>query len=97
MIASGGAGSLEHFRDAFTEGGADAALAASVFHFAVLSVEDVKSYLRQEGVEDVYKRQDGWLRSSSLSPQELAARALDSGIRTVVYTDVSRDGTLRCV
>ncbi len=38
---------------------------------------------------------DGWLRSSSLSPQELAARALDSGIRTVVYTDVSRDGTLR--
>ncbi len=51
VIASGGAGSLEHFRDAFTEGGADAALAASVFHFAVLSVEDVKSYLRQEGVD----------------------------------------------
>jgi phosphoribosylformimino-5-aminoimidazole carboxamide ribotide isomerase len=51
VIASGGAGSLEHFRDAFVKGGADAALAASVFHFAVLSVEDVKSYLRQEGVD----------------------------------------------
>ncbi len=50
VIASGGAGKWEHFRDAFTEGKADAALAASVFHFGEIKIEDLKLYLRQEGI-----------------------------------------------
>jgi imidazole glycerol-phosphate synthase subunit HisF len=51
VIASGGAGTLEHFYEALTEGGASAALAASLFHFGELSIADVKSYLRGRGVE----------------------------------------------
>jgi cyclase len=51
VIASGGAGSPEHFRDAFEEGGADAALAASVFHFGLLRIGEVKQYLASEGVD----------------------------------------------
>ena len=51
VIASGGAGRLEHFHEAFTEGGASAVLAASLFHFGELSIADVKSYLRGRGVE----------------------------------------------
>jgi cyclase len=50
VIASGGAGELRHFREALTSGGADAALAASLFHFRELSVRQVKDYLRAEGV-----------------------------------------------
>jgi cyclase len=50
VIASGGAGELRHFREALTDGGADAALAASLFHFRDLSVQQVKDYLRAEGV-----------------------------------------------
>ncbi len=50
VIASGGAGALEHFRDAFTEGGADAALAASLFHYKELEIKEVKQYLRGEGI-----------------------------------------------
>ena len=50
VIASGGAGGLEHFYDAFTEGKADAALAASLFHFKELEVKEVKQYLRDKGV-----------------------------------------------
>lgn len=50
IIASGGAGAMEHFRDAFTLGHADAALAASVFHFGEISIPDLKRYLRQEGI-----------------------------------------------
>lgn len=50
VIASGGAGELSHFYDALTEGRADAALAASLFHFNELSVEQVKEYLRQRDV-----------------------------------------------
>lgn len=50
VIASGGAGNPEHFREAFTEGKADAALAASVFHYNKYPVPVVKEYLRQEGV-----------------------------------------------
>ena len=46
VIASGGAGNLEHFYDAFTEGKADAALAASLFHFKELEIKEVKEYLR---------------------------------------------------
>lgn len=50
VIASGGAGSLEHFYDAFNEGKADAALAASLFHFKELEIREVKQYLREKGI-----------------------------------------------
>lgn len=50
VIASGGAGTLEHFYQALTEGGADAALAASLFHYKELTIKDVKNYLRRQGV-----------------------------------------------
>lgn len=50
VIASGGAGKLEHFKDALTEGKADAVLAASLFHYKELEIREVKEYLRQEGV-----------------------------------------------
>lgn len=50
VIASGGAGSKEHFRDAFTLGKADAALAASVFHFGEISIPELKLYLKEEGI-----------------------------------------------
>ena len=50
VIASGGAGKPEHFREAFTEGKADAALAASVFHYNKYPVPVVKEYLRKSGV-----------------------------------------------
>ena len=50
IIASGGAGTMQHFRDAFTVGHADAALAASVFHFSQISIAQLKQYLRDEGV-----------------------------------------------
>jgi imidazole glycerol phosphate synthase subunit hisF (EC 4.1.3.-) len=50
IIASGGAGTMKHFRDAFVEGKADAALAASVFHFGEIAIPDLKHYLRKEGV-----------------------------------------------
>ena len=50
VIASGGAGKKEHFRDAFTLGKADAALAASVFHFGEITIPDLKQYLRSEGI-----------------------------------------------
>ncbi|MBI3321636.1 MAG: imidazole glycerol phosphate synthase subunit HisF [Candidatus Omnitrophica bacterium] len=50
VIASGGAGTVEHFYQALTEGGADAALAASLFHFGELSIGDVKRALAAKGV-----------------------------------------------
>ncbi len=50
VIASGGAGQLEHFYQVLTDGGASAALAASLFHYRQLSIGDVKSYLHQRGV-----------------------------------------------
>ncbi len=50
VIASGGAGTLEHFYEAFTEGKADAALAASLFHYKELEIREVKEYLRDKGV-----------------------------------------------
>ena len=50
VIASGGAGTVEHFYDALTEGGADAALAASLFHYKELEISEVKEYLRKQGV-----------------------------------------------
>lgn len=51
VIASGGAGKLEHFYEVLTAGKADAVLAASVFHFGQFSVGQVKKYLREQGVE----------------------------------------------
>ena len=50
VIASGGAGTFEHFHDVFTEGKADAALAASVFHFSEHAVAELKAYLRDRGI-----------------------------------------------
>ena len=50
IIASGGAGKKEHFVDAFIEGHADAALAASVFHFGEISIPELKKYLCNEGI-----------------------------------------------
>jgi cyclase len=51
VIASGGAGTMEHFYDAFTEGKADAVLAASLFHFREMEIRDLKQYLRNKGIE----------------------------------------------
>ena len=50
VIASGGAGTLEHFYDALTIGGADAALAASLFHYKELEIKQVKEYLKERGI-----------------------------------------------
>ena len=50
VIASGGAGTPEHFYEAFVSGGADAALAASLFHFKELEISDLKDYLAQKGI-----------------------------------------------
>ena len=50
VIASGGAGSKEHFRDTFIEGKSDAALAASVFHFGEISIPELKTWLKSEGI-----------------------------------------------
>ncbi len=50
VIASGGAGTMEHFYDALTEGGADAALAASLFHYKELEIRELKKYLAGSGI-----------------------------------------------
>jgi cyclase len=50
LIASGGAGKPEHFAEVLTTGGADAALAASLFHDAVLQIPDLKDYLAERGI-----------------------------------------------
>jgi cyclase len=50
VIASGGAGKMEDFRDVFAQGKADAALAASVFHFGQISIPELKEYLRKENI-----------------------------------------------
>lgn len=50
VIASGGAGTLEHFYEALTDGGASAVLAASLFHFGQYKIGDIKNYLRERGV-----------------------------------------------
>ena len=51
VIASGGAGKMSHFRDTFLEGKADAALAASVFHFGEINIGELKTYLLNEGIK----------------------------------------------
>ena len=50
VIASGGAGTMEHFYEAFTQGMADAALAASLFHFKEMEIRDLKKFLKEKGV-----------------------------------------------
>jgi cyclase len=50
LIASGGAGTMEHFAEVFTEGKADAGLAASIFHFREIAIPDLKHYLRECGI-----------------------------------------------
>lgn len=50
VIASGGAGNMEHFKEVLTEGHADAALAASLFHYKELEICDLKSYLKEQGI-----------------------------------------------
>ena len=50
VIASGGAGKMEHFKDAFNQGKADAALAASVFHFGEIKIPELKNYLCKQGI-----------------------------------------------
>jgi len=50
VIASGGAGTLEHFYQGVVSGGADVLLAASVFHYRILSIKEVKEYLREKGL-----------------------------------------------
>lgn len=50
VIASGGAGTMEHFRDAFIDGNADAALAASVFHFSEIPIPELKQYLCKQNI-----------------------------------------------
>jgi cyclase len=51
VIASGGAGTMEHFAETFTKGKADAALAASIFHFKEIGIPELKSYLRNKGID----------------------------------------------
>ena len=53
VIASGGAGTVEHFKEALTDGGADAALAASLFHYKELEIRQVKEYLRDDFRQDL--------------------------------------------
>jgi cyclase len=50
IIASGGAGSMEHFYDVFTIGKADAGLAASIFHFKEIGIKELKNYLKSKGI-----------------------------------------------
>lgn len=50
VIASGGAGNMQHFLDAFTKGNADAVLAASLFHYKEMEINDLKQYLRDNGI-----------------------------------------------
>jgi cyclase len=51
VVASGGAGTLEHFYEAVVQGGADILLAASVFHYRILSIRQVKEYLKSKGLQ----------------------------------------------
>jgi cyclase len=51
VVASGGAGKLEHFYEAVTHGGAQVLLAASVFHYRIFSIKEVKEYLRKKGLQ----------------------------------------------
>ena len=50
VIASGGAGTMEHFKDVFKMGNADAALAASIFHFREIPIHELKKYLQEQSI-----------------------------------------------
>jgi cyclase len=50
LIASGGAGTMEHFAEVFTRGKADAGLAASIFHYKEIAIPELKNYLRGKGI-----------------------------------------------
>ncbi len=50
IIASGGAGTMEHFTEVFEKANADAALAASIFHFREISIPELKTYLAKKGI-----------------------------------------------
>jgi cyclase len=54
VVASGGAGTLEHFYEAVAQGGADILLAASVFHYRILSIKEVKEYLLKKGLQVIF-------------------------------------------
>ncbi|MER3554274.1 MAG: imidazole glycerol phosphate synthase subunit HisF [Meiothermus sp.] len=71
VIASGGAGKKEHFAQVLTEGLADAALAASMFHFGEISVQELKEYLAEEGV---------LVRLEDFSPSPLAGEGWGGGL-----------------
>ena len=51
VIASGGAGTMKHFFEVLTDGKADAALAASLFHFREIEIRELKVYLKEKGIE----------------------------------------------
>ncbi len=57
VIASGGAGAMQHFAEVFASGKADAALAASIFHFKEIGIQDLKNFLRQQGIETRIEQQ----------------------------------------
>lgn len=86
VIASGGAGAREHFYDALTEGGADAALAASLFHYRELEIADVKEYLSGRGVSvrPVPRK------AQSVAGAGGAARSQTDGCRAA--QDLAKDG-----
>jgi cyclase len=58
VIASGGAGTLDHFAEAITEGQADAVLAASLFHFGELRINQVKDHMAHRGIPVRYKNEE---------------------------------------
>ncbi|MYK87004.1 MAG: imidazole glycerol phosphate synthase subunit HisF, partial [Acidobacteria bacterium] len=65
VIASGGAGTFDHFVDVFTAGKADAALAASIFHYAEHAVADLKQHLHERGIP---VRMGRWARTGGAEP-----------------------------
>ena len=89
VIASGGAGTLEHFKEALTDGGADAALAASLFHYKELEIKEVKEYLRNEGI-NVIKAYDGIEALEALMEKDIHLILMDimmpkmDGLRTTM-------------
>ena len=85
LIASGGAGSLDDFRQALQEGRADAALAASVFHYGTYTVGDVKRYLAEKGVEvrPVYPSPPSPLSLKGRGGEGRSGRPTESGERGV--------------
>ena len=89
IIASGGAGCKEHFRDTFIEGHSDAALAASVFHFGEIPIPELKAYLRETGygvqkIQAFFLDQD--LRKRTM--ENLAALFPDTAVSTSIVNNI---------